>query len=202
MADESAKIVLKALWPARIGRPEILWAVNALARNVTKWTTADDKRLLRLISYMWHTKNHVQVCYVGDKLEDCVLMLFVDASFAAEQQHSKSTSGCFLALVGPNTFVPLSWFVKKQGAVTHSSSESEFLALDAGLRVTGIPTLILWEVIVSVFVPKKIGSSIPPVSPGKTSTIGSIADIIDFVPLNVPPILITSGSTSWRTTSR
>jgi hypothetical protein len=81
----------------------------------------------------------------------------------------------------------LSWFVKKQGAVTHSSSESEFLALDAGLRVTGIPTLILWEVIVSVFVPKKIGSSTPPVSPGKTSTIGSIADIIDFVPLDAPP---------------
>ncbi len=41
--------------------------------------------------------------------------------------------------------------------------------------------------IVSVFVPKKVYSSAPPVSPGKTSTIGSIADIIDFVPLNVPP---------------
>ena len=100
---------------------------------------------------MWCTKHHVQVCYVGDKIEDCVSMLFVDASFAAEYQHSKSTSGTFLALVGSNTFVPLSWFVKKQGAITHSSSESEFLALDAGLRVSGIPTLILWEMIVSVF---------------------------------------------------
>ncbi len=125
-------------------------------------------------------------------------MLFVDASFAAEQQHSKSTSGCFLALVGPNTFVPLSWFVKKQGAVTHSSSESEFLALDAGLRVTGIPTLILWEVIVSVFVPKKIGSSTPPVSPGKTS----IADIIDFVPLNIPPHIGNIRLYILETTSR
>ena len=68
LADECAKIVLKALWPARIGRPEILWAVNTLARNVTKWTKADDKRLLRLISYMWCTKTHVQVCYVVDKI--------------------------------------------------------------------------------------------------------------------------------------
>ncbi len=53
--------------------------------------------------------------------------------------------------------------------------------------MTGIPTLILWDVIVSVFVPKKIGSSKPLVTPGKTSTIGSVADVIDFVPLNVPP---------------
>ena len=34
LADDCAKIVLKALWPARIARPEILWTVNALACNV------------------------------------------------------------------------------------------------------------------------------------------------------------------------
>mgnify|MGYP000031465580 CR=1 FL=1 len=81
-ADDCAKIVLKALWPARIARPELLWTVNALARNVTKWIRADDKRLLRLISYMHHTSHHVQVCFVGDAAEHCSLMLFVDASFA------------------------------------------------------------------------------------------------------------------------
>ena len=38
-------IVLKCLYLARIGRPDILWSVNKLARSVTKWTQACDRRL-------------------------------------------------------------------------------------------------------------------------------------------------------------
>ena len=34
---------------ARIGRPDIPWSVNKLARSITKWTKACDKRLNRLI---------------------------------------------------------------------------------------------------------------------------------------------------------
>ena len=37
--------VLKCLYLARIGRPDILWLVNKLACAVTKWTKACDKRL-------------------------------------------------------------------------------------------------------------------------------------------------------------
>ena len=47
--------VLKFLYLARIGRPDILWSVNKLARSITKWTKACDKRLNRLISYIHHT---------------------------------------------------------------------------------------------------------------------------------------------------
>ena len=42
-----SQIVLKCLYMARIGRPDILWSVNKLARAVTKWTKACDKRLAR-----------------------------------------------------------------------------------------------------------------------------------------------------------
>ena len=41
---------------ARIGKPDILWPVNKLVRAVTRWTRACDKRLVRLISYIHHTK--------------------------------------------------------------------------------------------------------------------------------------------------
>ena len=34
----SVKIILKCLYLARIGRPDILWSVNKLARSITKWT--------------------------------------------------------------------------------------------------------------------------------------------------------------------
>ena len=46
---------------------------------------------------------------------------------------------------------PLSWMCKKQTSVSHSSTESEIISLDAGLRLDGIPALDLWDLIVSVF---------------------------------------------------
>ena len=50
LTEVAARIVLKCLYTARMGRPDTLWAVNTLAREVTRWNVACDKRLLRLIS--------------------------------------------------------------------------------------------------------------------------------------------------------
>ena len=44
-----SQIVLKCLYLTRIGRPDILWSVNKLARSITKWTKACDKRFCRVI---------------------------------------------------------------------------------------------------------------------------------------------------------
>ena len=49
LAAEAASIVLKALYTARMNRPDIYNAVNVLAREVTRWTRVCDKRLHRLI---------------------------------------------------------------------------------------------------------------------------------------------------------
>ena len=51
---------------------------------------------------------------------------------------------------GSHTFVPVSWMCKKQTSVSHSSTESESISLDAGLRLDGLPALDLWDLIVSV----------------------------------------------------
>ena len=56
-----SQIVLKCLYLARVGRPDILWSVNKLARAVTKWTKACDKRLNRLISYIHHTCEDIKI---------------------------------------------------------------------------------------------------------------------------------------------
>ena len=56
LSKTCSQIDLKSLYLTRIGRPDILWSVNKLARSITKWTKACDKRLIRLISYstvMW-----------------------------------------------------------------------------------------------------------------------------------------------------
>ena len=58
LSNACSQIVLKCSYLARIGRPDILWSVNKLARSITKWTMACDKRLNRLISYIHHTLNN------------------------------------------------------------------------------------------------------------------------------------------------
>ena len=44
---------------------------------------------------------------------------------------------------------PVSWMCKKQNAVSHSSTESEVISLDAGLRMDGLP-LDLWDMVIEV----------------------------------------------------
>ena len=43
-----------------------------------------------------------------------------------------------------------SWMCKKQTSVSHSSTESEIISLDAGFILDGIPALDLWDLIVAV----------------------------------------------------
>ena len=51
---------------------------------------------------------------------------------------------------GSQAFVPSSPMCKKQTSVSHSSTESEIISLDAGLRFDGIPALDSWDLIVLV----------------------------------------------------
>ena len=56
-----------------------------------------------------------------------------------------------MCIFGRHTFVPISWMCKKQTAVSHSSTESEIISVDTGLRLDGWPALELWDLLVSVF---------------------------------------------------
>ena len=76
------------------------------------------------------------------------LWLFADSDHAGEHD-SRSTSGCFLALIGPNTFYPLTAFSKKQTSTAMSSTEAEVIAANVDLRAVGLPSSGLWEVIQS-----------------------------------------------------
>ena len=68
-----------------------------------------------------------------------------DSDFAGDLEDSKSTSGGTLCVFGSHTFVPINSMCKKQTAVSHSSTESEIISLDTGLRLDGLPTLELWD---------------------------------------------------------
>ena len=87
---------------------------------------------------------------MGNSAKQWRLGLFQDSDFAGDLEVSKSTSGGTLCVFGSHTFVPTSWMCKKQTAVSHSSTESEIISLDTGLRLDGLPALELWDLIVSV----------------------------------------------------
>ena len=87
---------------------------------------------------------------MGNTAKQCRLGLFQDSDFAEDLEDSKSTSGGTLCIFGSHTFVPISWMCKKQTAVSHSSTESEIISLDTGLRLDGLLALELWDLIVSV----------------------------------------------------
>ena len=136
-----AQIVLKCLYLARIGRSDILCSVNKLARTITKCTRACDKRLARLISYVRHTSKFKQCCQVGNTDNnvgwDCFRTLTL-------RETSESTSGGILCFFGIHKFVRASWMCEKQTSVSNCSTEAEFIAFDAVLRMDGIPALTLW----------------------------------------------------------
>ena len=87
---------------------------------------------------------------MGNTAKQCRLGLFQDSDFVGDLEDSKSTSGGTLCVFGSHTFVPISWMCKKQTAVSHSSTESEIISLDTGLRLDGLPALELWDLIDSV----------------------------------------------------
>ena len=72
---------MRCLYLTRIGRPDILWSVNKLARSIATWDKACDKRLDRLISYIHHTCGYKQYCYVGNTAKQCRRGLFQDSDF-------------------------------------------------------------------------------------------------------------------------
>ena len=93
LSEVCSQNVLKCLYLARIGRPGNLWSVNNVARSVTKWTQACDRRLGRLISFAHHTMEFRHYCHVGNTAQHCRLGPFQDSDFAGDFEDSKSTSG-------------------------------------------------------------------------------------------------------------
>ena len=133
-----SKYALKLFWN------DYTWHVLEDPIFCGQWTCSHDpsENGPRLVTNAWidwfHTLiilvNTNKCCHVGNTAKQCRLGLFQDSDFAWDLEDSKSTSGGTLCVFGSHTFVPISWMCKKQTAVSHSSTESEIISLDTGLR--------------------------------------------------------------------
>ena len=93
--------------------------------------------------------------------------------------------------------IPISWICKKQTSVSHSSTESEIISLDAGLRMDGLLSLDLWDLVIEVLrttqgIPKPNQVStretglVPPSTPKIQQVLDQNVDLsnVDQVPSN------------------
>ena len=127
---------------------------------------------------------------MGNTAKQCRLGLFQDSDCAGDLEDSKSTSRGTLCVFESHTFVSISRMCKKQTSVSHSSTKSEIISLDAGLRLDGIPTLDLWDLIVSVLgntiqTPERPGRPVVNHKDQRSQGMTNVLDHIDCVPSDV-----------------
>ena len=65
---------MKILYGARFLRYDLLWPLASVARQISKWNKASDRRLHRLVSYLDTTIDYSLEAFVGDDPEDCVVL--------------------------------------------------------------------------------------------------------------------------------
>ncbi len=151
LADMAVRVLMKLLYAARVARYDLLRPIAALARRLTRWTKRCDRKLYRLMCYVYATIHKRMRGYVGDRITDCSLCVFSDADLAGDHEDSKSTSGIFMVIIGPRTLFPLSAVSKRQKAVSHSTTEAEMIAAEMALREEGLPMSTLWDILLDMF---------------------------------------------------
>ena len=93
LGPDAASVLMKIMYLARCCRYDVLYPVCMLAREITKWTCASDRRLHRFICYLKSTRTHCLHGWIGDPAEHLPLMMFTDASFADCVNTSRCTTG-------------------------------------------------------------------------------------------------------------
>ena len=89
-------------------------------------------------------------------------------------------------MIGPHTFVPLSWLCKKQTAVSHSSTEAEIIALEAVMRMEGLPMLNLWTQVLDTVYRNKDDLAVITVQEQFQKYWTLSLDSVDYVPASMP----------------
>ena len=110
--------------PKRVTNDYLVWSltfiIHVFTNNIVMWETLQNKA-------DWD-------CFKTPILQDILRI-------------QQSTSSGLWCIFGSHTFVPISWMCKKQTSVSHSSTESEIMSLDASLRMDGISALDLWNLV-------------------------------------------------------
>ena len=133
------------LWIANGTKPDISYAVGTLAKFTNNPGEIHWKALLRVLGYLAKTNEY---CIKYEGIENgrsaveaigysrgflpqlSVFKCYVDASFAADLNTRRSTTGYVFKIAGG----PVSWQSRMQTSVALSSMESEYMAASAAAQ--------------------------------------------------------------------
>jgi len=121
-------------------RPDIAYLVGMLARHASNPSPDHEKALLHLVGYLLRTKNTVITYYKEDdpNLHQGILDVYTDADWAGETHSARSTLGMVIKKNGS----AISWLSKRQGCVSTSTMESEYIAMFEASRNAVFLTLL------------------------------------------------------------
>jgi hypothetical protein len=102
-------------------RPDIAFAVSRLARSTVSPTKQDVVGVKRVLRYIKGTLENGITLGGGDLTPTA----FADADFASDTETRRSVSGCIVMFGGG----PVMWSSRRQGCVTLSTVEAEYVAL-------------------------------------------------------------------------
>uniref|UniRef100_A0A2N9IVS8 Uncharacterized protein n=1 Tax=Fagus sylvatica TaxID=28930 RepID=A0A2N9IVS8_FAGSY len=118
---EFASAIGSMMYVMHCTRPDIAFAVNRLSRYTSNSSAEHWKAIARVLGYLKKTKD-LGLYYSG---YPAVLEGYSDANWVTSVGDNKSTSGWIFTLGGG----AISWASKKQSCISHSTMESEFIAL-------------------------------------------------------------------------
>lgn len=103
---QACSILMKALWLARLARPDILRPICQLASRIQSWSRAQDKKLFRLICYLNSTAHYRWVGRVCDPAHMLMLILCVDADLLVRVILPRARQGGYLCWLAPTLGFP------------------------------------------------------------------------------------------------
>jgi len=146
------------MYLARCTRPDILTTVGVLSRNITKWSTEDDARLIHLFGYIQNTAAHRMGGVVNPASADSLLLrTFTDADLGGCISSARSTSGAFAGVYGDGgTFMPIGFHSTRQRVVAVSTGESETAAAHECLKKLTLPVSEILDTLLGRKIPAEI----------------------------------------------
>ena len=147
-ADTAASHIMKIMYLARLCRADVVVTASFLARRIHFWSINEDRRLRRLIQYIWQ---HLDLCLLHElspeDKEGAFLDYSPDAELGGDPYSTKASGGFWLELSSPcgTRKWPICYACKKASHTSGSTADSETWSLvgahDTGLKREVIPIL-------------------------------------------------------------
>ena len=109
------------LYLTKHSRPNIANAVQELSKALESPGPRAWKEMIRIMKYVFKTKNYALVMLPKGEIENWVLLVYCDSDWAADRETQKSITGYVLFLCG----VLICWRSKGQYSPALSSTEAE-----------------------------------------------------------------------------